>query len=170
MKAREIRDTLRTLTDRPATAVLATSHSSNPPRNARTDMPSSFIPNFNRRLRNATSIASLLALAACASTPVPPTAELAAARSAIGSAESAGASQYAAAELGEARNKLAAADKAVEQQSMLGAQRLAQQSRAEADLATAMAGEAKAVAVNLEMRQGNQALVEELQRKSGVQQ
>ena len=53
---------------------------------------------------------------------------------------------------------------------MDGALRLADESRADAELASAKTGEAKGAAVNLEMQQSNQALVEEMQRKSGAAQ
>jgi hypothetical protein len=119
----------------------------------------------DRRLRIAVGFAaSVLIVAACASTP-PPTANLTAARSAITDAEKADAGHYAAPELGEARDKLRAADHAVEEKRMDGALRLA-----DAELASAKTGEAKGAAVNLEMQQSNQALVEEMQRKSGAAQ
>jgi hypothetical protein len=124
----------------------------------------------DRRLRIAVGFAaSVLIVAACASTP-PPTANLTAARSAITDAEKADAGHYAAPELGEARDKLRAADHAVEEKRMDGASRLADESRADAELASAKTGEAKGAAVNLEMQQSNQALVEEMQRKSGAAQ
>ncbi|MEO8314251.1 MAG: DUF4398 domain-containing protein [Pseudomonadota bacterium] len=130
-------------------------------------MHSSSVTLIQQRLRGAACAAGLLALGACASTPPAPTESLVAARSAVVNAEKAGAGQYAAMELGEAREKLAAADAAVVQKSMPNALRLAEQAHAEADLATARTGEAKAIAVNDEMKQGNKALVEELQRKTG---
>jgi len=107
---------------------------------------------------------------ACASTPPAPTTSLAAARLAISNAEKGDAGRYAAPELSESREKLAAANNAVEQKQMPAAQRLADQSRIEADLSLAKAGEAKANAVNAEMKQSNSVLVEEMQRKSGGQQ
>src|SRR5271170_2556118 len=97
------------------------------------------------RLPIAVAIAAVLSLAACASTPPPPTASLTAARTAIGDAEKAGAGRYAAAELGEARQKLTDANSAVEEKDMPRAQRLAEQSHVEADLASANTAEAKAV-------------------------
>jgi hypothetical protein len=120
-------------------------------------------------LRTAVCLTGVLILAACASTPLAPIASIQAARSAIGDAEKAGAGRYAAPELGEAREKLAAANSAVEQKHMNQAERLAEQSRVEADLANAKSAEAKATAVNDEMMKSNQALGEELQRKSGAQ-
>ena len=120
------------------------------------------------RWRHALSYASIITLVACASTP-PPTASIAAARAAIVGAEKADAGRYAAPELAEAREKLAGAEAAVTQTKMPEAQRLAEQSAVEAELANAKAGEAKATAVNVEMKQGNAALGEELHRESGSQ-
>src|SRR5271170_1395371 len=111
----------------------------------RTDMNDSPRRRADSRLPIAVAIAAVLSLAACASTPPPPTASLTAARTAIGDAEKAGAGRYAAAELGEARQKLTDANSAVEQKDMPGAQRLAEQSHVEADLASANTAEAKAV-------------------------
>jgi hypothetical protein len=121
------------------------------------------------RLPIAVAIAAVLSLAACASTPPPPTASLTAARTAIGDAEKAGAGRYASAELGEARQKLTDANSAVEQKDMPRAQRLAEQSHVEADLASANAAEAKAVAVNAEMAHSNDTLNQEIQREPGSQ-
>ena len=118
--------------------------------------------------RRAIGYASIFAVAACASTP-PPTTSITTARAAIVGAEKADAGRYAAPELAEAREKLAGAEAAVKQEKMPEAQRLAEQSAVEADLANAKAAEAKAVAVNVDMKQGNAALGEELQRGSGGQ-
>jgi hypothetical protein len=123
-----------------------------------------------RRLRTLWTTAGLVAvltLVACASTPPAPTANLVAARSAIADAEKAGAGQYASQELTEARAKLAAAENAVGEKNMAVADRLALQSRVEANLASARTGAAKAAVVNDEMKRSNDALVEEMQRKTG---
>src|SRR5436309_30758 len=93
------------------------------------------------RWRHVLSYGSLCALVACASTP-PPNPSLASARAAIVSAEKAGADHYAAPELAESRGKLASAEAAVALNKMPEAQRLAEQSAVEADLANAKAGEA----------------------------
>jgi hypothetical protein len=119
------------------------------------------------RLRIAVGLIGMLMLAACASTPPAPTASLDAAKQAISSAERADAGRYAAGELNEARIKLAAADAAVTEQRMVMAERFAEGSRAEADLATAKTAAAKANAVNDEMRRSTGTLVEEMQRSSG---
>ena len=107
---------------------------------------------------------AILLATACASTPSAPTRALDAARTAISNAERADAGRYAAAELGEARQKLASADSAVQDQSMLVAEQFAEQSRVEADLASARTEAAKAAAVNKEMNLGADALSEEMQR------
>jgi hypothetical protein len=105
-------------------------------------------------------------LAACASTP-PPTASLRAAQLAISNAERTDASRYAPGELGEARTKLASADTAVKEQRMIMAERFAEESRAEAELASAKTADVKANAVNHEMTRSTDTLVEEMQRSSG---
>lgn len=110
---------------------------------------------------------ALLLVASCASTP-PPIATLQAAEQAISSAEKADAGRYAAAELGEARAKLASANDAVQEEKMILAERLGEQSRAAAELAAARSEAAKAAAVNEELKRGNDALVEEMQRSSGA--
>ena len=121
-----------------------------------------------RILPLAVGVAAVL-LAGCASTPPAPTESLLAARTAIATAEKADAGRYAAQDLGAAREKLTAANSAVEMKNMLGAQRLAEQSRVAADLAAAKTEQAKATAVNDEMKNSNDALVEEMQRKTGSQ-
>lgn len=120
-------------------------------------------------LRAIACASGMIALSACASTP-PPTASLVAARSAISSAETSEAGRYAAPEVGEARDKLAAADAAVTQKDMLGAQRLADESRIEANLASARTAQVKADSVNSQLQHDNDSLVNELQRQSGSQQ
>lgn len=111
-------------------------------------------------------------VAGCASMPEAPTSSLDAARTAIANADKADAGQYAAAELSEARQKLALADTAVSQKTeknMIMAGRLADESRVEAELASARSAAAKAAAVNQEMNRGADALTEEMQR-AGEQQ
>jgi hypothetical protein len=118
-----------------------------------------------RRPAAVAGLAGVILLAgACASTPPAPTRSLDAARTAVTTAEKADAGRYAAAELGEAREKLAQADSAVAAKSMLAAERLAEQARVEAELASARTDAAKAVAVNKDMRRGGDALSEEMQR------
>ena len=112
------------------------------------------------------AVAALIALAGCATTP-PPTASLQAAERAIASAEQARVTDFAANELGEARDKLNAARDAVRQEDMGRAYRLAEQSRAAAELASARAALARARAVNADMSRSTDTLKQEMQRNTG---
>ena len=112
--------------------------------------------------------AGLLLLGACATVPQPPTQALQAAELAIANAEQARVADYASPELGEARENLTAARNAVQQKHMVLAQQLAEQSRVNAELATAKAESAKAKAVNDEMRKSTDTLKQEMQRNPGA--
>ena len=118
------------------------------------------------RLPIALSATGVLMLGACASLP-PPTASLQAAHQAISDADRAEAGRYASAELGEARTKLSSADAAVSEKKMTMAEQLADESRAEAELASAKTANVKANAVNDEMKRSTSTLIEEMQRNSG---
>lgn len=120
-------------------------------------------------MRPAIVAVGLLALAACASTPQPPTEALQAAELAIGNAEKARVADYASPELGEARDKLSAARNAVQQEQMVLALHLAEQSQANAQLATAKAEAARAKVVNDEMQKSIDTLKQEMQRNPGAQ-
>jgi hypothetical protein len=111
--------------------------------------------------------AALLLLAGCASAPPTPSANLQAAQQAIVNAERLDAGVHAAAELSEARGKLAAAQRAVNEEQMITAERLADAARVGADLAAARTGAVKAKAVNDDMKRGTATLVDEMQRQSG---
>jgi hypothetical protein len=121
-------------------------------------------------LRLAALSAGLLLLVSCASVPQSPTAELQAAELAIKDAERARVSEFASAELSEARDKLRAANSAAQQEKMVVAQRLAEQSRADAELASAKAEAARAEIVNEEMRKSINTLKHEMQRNTGENQ
>ena len=120
------------------------------------------------RLRVAVACAGVLMLGACASTPPAPTARLQAAQRAISTAEGAEAGRYAAVELAESRTELASADRAVAEQRMIMAAQFADQSRVEAELASARTAEVKAKAVNEEMTRSTSTLIEEMQRTTGA--
>jgi Domain of unknown function (DUF4398) len=122
------------------------------------------------RVLTALGFTGVLLLAGCASTPPVPTANLQAAQQAIAAAERSEASRYAPGELSEAHTKLAAADTAVTEKKMGVAERLADQSRAEAELASARTSSAKANAVNDEMKRSNGTLIDEMKRGSGDKQ
>ncbi len=111
-----------------------------------------------------------LSLAACASMPEAPLQELQAAELAITSAEQAGVADYSAPQLNQAREKLASARTAVQQEDMVLAARLADESKVEADLALASAEMQKAKAVNDDMQDSIDTLKQELQRNSGTRQ
>ena len=116
----------------------------------------------------ASALAGVMALAACSSTPKPPTEALQAAEQAIETAEQARVADYASPELGQAREKLTAARMAVQEEEMEQAQRLAEQSRADAELALARAQAAKANVVNDEMKKSTSTIKQEMQRNPGV--
>ena len=123
--------------------------------------------NCGSRPRMAVGVTAVLLLAACASTPPAPTANLQAAQQAIAAAERSEAARYAPGELSEAHTKLALADSAVSEKKMVVAERFADQSRAEAELASAKTSAAKANAVNDEMKRSNGTLIDEMKRGSG---
>jgi hypothetical protein len=123
--------------------------------------------NRGSRSRMAVGVTGVLLLAACASTPPAPTPNLQAAEQAIAAAERGEAARYAPGELSEAHTKLALADSAVTEKKMVVAEHFADQSRAEAELASAKTSAAKANAVNGEMKRSNGTLVDEMKRFSG---
>ena len=120
------------------------------------------------RLRAPLIVAGVLLLGACASTPPAPTSSLDAAKVAISNAERADAGHFAAGELTEARTRLASADTAVAQKHMVEADRLAQEARVEAELASARTDAMKAKAVNTDMQHSNSTLTEEIRRGEGA--
>jgi len=128
-----------------------------------------FIPSAHRPCA-AAGVALVLLLGACASAPQPPTAALQAAQQAIDNADRARIADQASPELHEAREKLAAAHAAVEESRMHSAERLAQEARVDAELASATIDEAKSRAVNDEIIRSDAALRQEMQRKAGVTQ
>lgn len=116
------------------------------------------------------TIGSSLFFAACASTPPVPTVALNAAEQAIATADRARIADASSPELSEAREKLAAANTAVQAKKMVEAERLAYESRADAELSAARSDAAKAVTVNEEMKRSTEALKQEMQRNSGAAQ
>lgn len=120
-------------------------------------------------LRYASLTAALLLLAACASTPKPPTQALQAAEQAIATAEQDRVAEYASLELSEARSKLADANNEVIKENMVLAERLAKESRVNAELASAKTAAAKAKEVNDEMKESTLIIKDEMQRNTGDQ-
>jgi hypothetical protein len=121
------------------------------------------------RLSLAAAAITVTALGACASTPPAPTTHLQAAQQAISTAEQANAGKFSPNELGAARTRLAAANEAVTAKKMVEAERFADQSRADAELASAKTTAVQAKAVNDEMLRSTSTLVEEMKRNSGEQ-
>lgn len=117
-----------------------------------------------------TGVAVMALVAACASTPPAPTLALQAAEQAIGAADRSRVADAASPELSEARSRLAAARDAVQQKRMVDAERLANEARVDAELASARIQAAKDLAVNDEIRRSNLALAQEMQRHEGGQQ
>lgn len=111
-----------------------------------------------------------LVLVSCATMPPETPASIRAAQDAISNAERVEAARYAAGELSAARTRLASAEVAVGEKKMILANRLADESRAEAELASAKTAEAKASAVNTDMKRGTGVLVEEMKRGTGDKQ
>lgn len=119
------------------------------------------------------ALTAVLMLGACASVPPPPSAALRAAETAIAIADRERVADYASPELTEARQnltaaKLAAAKADATNEDMVLAQRLADQARVNAELATAKAESMKAKAINDEMQKGIDTLKQEMQRNSGA--
>ena len=121
-------------------------------------------------LRAVLVIAGFCTLIGCASVPQPPAQELQAAELAITGADQAGVVDYASLELNQAREKLAAARLAVQQEDMVLAQRLADESRTSAKLASAKTASLKAAEINAGMQKSIDALKQEMQRNTGTSQ
>lgn len=125
------------------------------------------------KLRQSTMIGlfSSLLIVACASDPPPaPKMELQAAEQAISNAEQGRVAEFSPLEMKEAREKLSLAKDAVQSEEMRTARRLAEQSRAVAELAVAKSEAMKAKKANEEIVENIDTLKEEMQRHSGGQQ
>jgi len=109
-------------------------------------------------------------LGACAATPPEPKLALQSAEQAIATADRSRVADAASPELSEARARLTAARGAVQEKRMVDAERLADESRVDADLAAARMQTDKDLAVNDDIRRGNATLAQEMQRHQGDQQ
>lgn len=129
------------------------------------------VPSLQRSAK-ITALCSVLALAACATPPAEPTVAMKAAEQAIAAADRTRIADAASPELSEAREKLTAAQAAVQNEKlenrMIVAERLALESRVDAELASAKNEAAKEKAVNDEIKQSTATLSQEMQRNTGV--
>jgi Domain of unknown function (DUF4398) len=121
-------------------------------------------------LRVVAIAVGVLALGACTTAAPPPNQAIQAAELAITDADQARVADTASPELTEARAKLTAARDAVRAEQMVLAERLAEESRADAELASAKFELAKAVAVNEDMQKSIVELKQEMQRNNGASQ
>lgn len=118
--------------------------------------------------RLATIAAASLLMTACASTPAP-TAELAAAESAVARAQNAEIPLDGRVNLTAAREKLELARKAVSNKQNELARRLADEARLDAELALAKSNSQKARAAAEEMQRNIQTLQNEIRYGQGAQ-
>lgn len=109
----------------------------------------------------------LILTVGCVSNQQPNNESLWAAEQAIDNAERARVSQYAAAELMQAREILIRARISIEQKDMINAERFAQQAQVTAQLASARAELVKAQQINSEMELSISQLKQEMQRNQG---
>jgi hypothetical protein len=115
----------------------------------------------------AVTLGAAVWMTACASTPPVPDVALKAAEQAIAVADRSRVGDSVSPELSEAREKLAAAQAAAAARKMVDADRLAQESRVDAELAAAKIEAAKAKSINDEMQHSTETLDQEMQRKTG---
>lgn len=110
------------------------------------------------------AVLAVLLLAACASTP-PPKEQMAVAEAAVVNATSAGAPQWAPAEMRSAQDKLARAQSALNAKDNAQALTLAHEANADAQVAAAAARAAKAQKAADEVQEASRVLREEMARK-----
>jgi hypothetical protein len=108
-------------------------------------------------------LAGSLALASCSSLP-PPTEQMAVARSAVNSAVSADATEFAPVEMRAAQDKLGGAEKAMVAEEYLTARNLAEEAEVDARLAERKARAAKVQGAVENAQEGIRVLREEMQR------
>lgn len=113
----------------------------------------------------ATSFAVLLTLTGCASAPIP-TEQFAISKTAIDSATTAGATEYAPLEIKTARDKLDAAQRAVNAKDYRAASALAEEAQYDAKLAETKALSEKAKKSVAETQDNLRTLLDEINRNS----
>jgi DNA repair ATPase RecN len=113
----------------------------------------------------ATCAAAMLALAACASSPIP-NEKIAVARASVQRAEQSGAPELAPVELSTARDKLQRAEKAAADHDAQPATVLAEQANIDAQLAEATAQQHRSHEAEMELESSLQALREQANHTS----
>ncbi|BFM12020.1 hypothetical protein R50072_21730 [Simiduia litorea] len=113
------------------------------------------------------ALSFFLFVGACTMGPPIPNQSLQAAQAEIDRADRERVSDYALPDLNHARDKLIAAREAARQKNMVTAERLADQSKVSAQLASARAAKIKATQVNQDMIDSIDALKVEMQRHTG---
>jgi DNA repair ATPase RecN len=113
----------------------------------------------------AVCAAAMLALAACASSPIP-NEKIAVAKASVQHAEQSGAQELAPVELSAARDKLQRAEKAAADHDAEPATMLAEQANVDAELAEATAQEHRSQKAHAELQASLQALREQANHSS----
>src|SRR6185312_4273637 len=110
----------------------------------------------------AAALFALLSLGACSDCTPRPDDAMARAKAAVDEATTAGSVQYAALDLNDAQTKLQSANQAETQGDYKQARYMAEDAEADADLALAKTQAAKAAESARQVRQGNQALQDQV--------
>jgi hypothetical protein len=121
--------------------------------------------NTSMRVRGAVIAAAVLAVAGCASTPIP-NEKIAVAKASVQRAEQSGAPEFAPVELAAARDKLSRAEKSASAREAQPATMLAEQANADAQLAEATAMQQRSHKAATEFDTSMQALSQESMRSS----
>ena len=119
-----------------------------------------------RTIASAAAAVAVILAAGCATTP-PPVDRIAVARAAVADAESAGAPNYDAIDIKNARDKLDTASLALAAHDNDKARRYADEAEADANLAATRARSLKAERAVAEVRASLRALREEISSRSG---
>jgi len=114
------------------------------------------------------SVIAAIFVAGCASTPITPapTEQMAVSRSALNSAISAGANEFAPLQIKSSMEKIEGAERAMENKDYVLARQLAEQAQLDAKLAEAKAHVARAQQATDEVQKGNRVLRNEIDRNS----
>lgn len=112
------------------------------------------------------ALSTMLLLAACSGQPARPDASLVRAKTAIDQATLAGGTRYAPADLNHAQSQLQAANVSQVRGDEKRARYQAEEAEADAQLALARAQAGKAAEAALQVRQGNQALQEQMEQSN----